>query len=171
MPVTVVVPYRNRGPQLAQLLPVLQSHPDIAHIHVCEDVGAGPFNRGWVKNVGFLQARELRPDSTVYFHDVDLLPGRLLYPDATPGGVVHLYGHPHCLGGIVGMRAADFDSVGGFAEDHVLWGGEDRRLRMACAGLAIEGPYCARFACDATVREMDPAGRPLPGRVARRLHR
>lgn len=170
MPATwLVVPFRQRLPQLQALLPALLAR-HAGPVLVCEQSdGPQPFNRGWCKNVGF-QLTGARGADTVYFHDVDVLPGPGLvrYPPARPGAARHLYGHSHCLGGVVGMTADDFARVNGFVNDRWRWGGEDRLLQLACqrAHIAIERrapAWCRRWGNDAYVQEMAADGRPLAG--------
>lgn len=174
--VVVVVPHRNRTSQLARLVPCLAALGSVDRVIVVEPVDDGrPFNRGWVKNVGFLLANANDTD-TVYFHDVDLLPQMyfLSYPATVRGKVQHLYGHPHCLGGIVGMQAFDFSRVQGFVNDREEWGGEDRYLRQACEfrGLIVpKAPFCPRFYNDNYISEMDDQGRPQAGYQAMAVFR
>ena len=171
MTVIVIVPYRNREPQLSRILPHLRKH-GADKVVICEQTHDGqPFNRGCVKNLGFLLSGA-RSKDTVYFHDVDLLPG-----DAFPGftaapdnTILHLYGHVHCLGGIVGMQANVFSAIGGFCNDQWEWGGEDRALQDTALNnnVAINRRrFCKRFSNDAFVRELNGEGRPMPGRLAK----
>ena len=112
------------------IIPYLMLHFD--RIIVVEPVDYVPFNRGWIKNVGFLLSFA-GPDDSVYFHDADTLPtsDTWVYPPVPRGCVVHLYGHRHCLGGIVGVDPAVFNYIGGFPHTDA-WGGEDRQLQSAC---------------------------------------
>lgn len=165
--VSVVVPYRDRAPQLLRLLPRLEQIRNVQEIIIVEPQNKGPFNRGWVKNVGFLLAN----CKVVYFYDVDLLPGLAFheFPLIHDRRCLHLYGHPHCYGGIVGFRAEDFDEVGGFVNNQLAWGGEDRYLRQVCEAANIRStptPKCLRFACDTYISEMDSRGYPQPGKKA-----
>ena len=138
------------------------------HIHALPLAGL-PFNRGWVKNAGFLEA-ELDDADTVFFHDVDLLPGpSTVYPAVAAGTVLHLYGHTHCLGGVVGMTAAAFRRLGGFPAGLWAWGHEDTALQLACvnAGVRVDREvFTDRFTDDDAWREMDGAGRPMSGKQA-----
>jgi len=123
-----------------------------------------PFDRGWVKNVGFCLAGA-GPADSVYFHDVDTLPvcPTWVYPPVPRGHVVHLYGHTHCLGGIVGVDPAVFWALRGFGHSP-NWGGEDRQLQTACmaAHVPIQRPaFCARFETKRVV-ELNEQGRPDP---------
>lgn len=124
-----VVPFKDRHTQLNRLLPTLRCHFD--RILVVEPARY-PFDRGWVKNVGFWLSLA-GPADSVYFHDVDTLPVApdWAYPPVPRGSMQHLYGHTHCLGGIVGVDPAVFMGVGGFSHSP-SWGGEDRHLQTAC---------------------------------------
>lgn len=75
----IVVPYRDRESHLAQFIPhvagyMARVHPDLSYrVTVVEqDQDGQPFNRGALKNAGFLLGE---PDSDyACFHDVDYLP-------------------------------------------------------------------------------------------------
>ncbi len=121
-----------------------------------------PFDRGWLKNVGFCLA-QAGPVDSVYFHDVDTLPRdpRWRYPVVPRGQVVHLYGHRHCLGGIVGVDPAVFWEMGGFTHS-IRWGGEDRHLQVSCERARIpidRSKFHARFYSDSVV-ELNDYGQP-----------
>ena len=175
MTIIIVIPYRDRAPQLETLLRTLSARRDVGRVVVCEQAPGRPFNRGWCKNVGFLLA-QASPHDTVYFHDVDLIPGKTFpgYPAATVGAIRHLYGHYHCLGGIVGVRPGDFRKLGGFNNDLWCWGGEDRLLAL-CASRLPRGidrrQFCLRFSRDSYVREMDEGGVLMCGKDALRMFR
>jgi hypothetical protein len=156
-----IVPFRDRSAQLSVLLPILQAHFD--QILIVELQGSDEFDRGWVKNVGF-RLSLAGPLDTVYFHDVDILPvsADWQYPDVHRGQVLHLYGHRHCLGGIVGVDPAVFTTVGGFSHAK-HWGGEDRHLQQACTKLGIpidRDRFCERFSDPRIVVELNAHGRP-----------
>ena len=79
----------------------------IYFVHQCDN---RPFNRGAMKNIGFLAIRNMYPNEykniTLVFHDVDNLPytkGILNY-DTRPGAVKHFFGYSFSLGGIVSRR-------------------------------------------------------------------
>lgn len=75
----IVVPYRDRERHLTQFIPhvaayMARVHPDLSYrVTVAEQADDGlPFNRGALKNAGFLLGE---PDSDyVCLHDVDYLP-------------------------------------------------------------------------------------------------
>ena len=169
MAVIVVIPYRDRAAQLSKLIPNLLKRK-VDRIVVCEQTNGTGFNRGWCKNVGFLLSGA-EPEDTVYFHDVDLLPGRDFqrYPRAVSRTVRHLYGHYHCLGGIVGMQARDFRTVNGFCNDIWQWGGEDRLLSDACLAKRMHidrTQFVKRFSRDSYVGEMGSDGLVVPRGIA-----
>lgn len=103
------------------------------------------FNRGAMKNIGFLAIRETYPEHykniSFVFHDVDTLPYKknLLDYVAVPGSVKHFYGFHFALGGIFSILGADFEKTGGFP-NFWAWGGEDNVMqkRVLKSGLKID---------------------------------
>ncbi|KAJ0174769.1 hypothetical protein K1T71_009877 [Dendrolimus kikuchii] len=84
--VAILIPFRNRGTNLAILLyhlhPFLQKQLLAYRIFVIEQVGTDSFNKGALYNIGFLESQRYGRDWQCYiFHDVDLLPmdERILY--------------------------------------------------------------------------------------------
>jgi len=103
------------------------------------------FNRGAMKNIGFITVKNLYPDDymkiTLVFNDVDTMPftaGFLNY-ETTPGVVKHFYGFTYTLGGIVSMNAGDFERVNGFP-NFWAWGYEDNELnrRVIESGIRLD---------------------------------
>jgi hypothetical protein len=136
----IVVPYRDRPQQLADFethMRAVLANIDpttyrIWYMHPCD---SRPFNRGAMKNIGFHVLRDLYPDTystiTLVFHDIDTVPtGPDVIPDyrTTPGVVKHFYGYTHALGGIVSIRAGDFERINGFP-NYWAWGYEDNMLQ------------------------------------------
>ena len=131
-----IVPYRNREPHKMVFNLVMKeilgnSNYQIIYIHQKDK---RPFNRGAIKNIGFLYVKTQFPlhwkKITLIFHDIDCLSykkNQFSY-DTTPGTVNHLFGFKHTLGGIFAIKGEDFEKTSGFPniwtwglEDNILW--------------------------------------------------
>jgi len=114
---------------------------EIYFTHQCD---ARTFNRGAVKDIGFIAVRNKYPqhykDITFIFNDVDTIPFTKIFDYETTHGVVkHYYGFKYALGGIVVMKGADFEKTNGFP-CFWGWGMEDNVLQKRCeaVGLTID---------------------------------
>jgi hypothetical protein len=102
-------------------------------IYFAEQKDTRPFNRGGMKNIGFIAMKYKYPndykDITFVFNDVDTLPytKNILNYETTPGVVKHFYGFKFTLGGIFSIRGADFEKINGFP-NFWSWGGEDNYM-------------------------------------------
>jgi hypothetical protein len=106
---------------------------EIYFSHQCDD---RVFNRGAVKNLGFLAIKEKYPNHyknmTFIFNDVDTMPFNKIFSyHTTPGTVAHYYGFKYTLGGIVVMKGCDFEKINGFP-NLWGWGQEDNCLQYRC---------------------------------------
>ena len=145
-----IVPYRDRQQQYeffsVQMKTVLSNIPEssykILYIH---QLDTRDFNRGAMKNIGFLVVKNMYPDDyqniTLVFNDIDTMPmtaGFLNYHTST-GIVKHFYGFKFALGGIVSITAGDFEKTNGFP-NLWAWGFEDNALnnRVLSKGLLID---------------------------------
>jgi len=144
-----VVPYRHRAQHKFFFVNYMQFlledvDPAEFEIYFAHQADDRPFNRGAVKNIGFMAIKKKYPhhyrDITIIFNDVDTIPFNKLFSYETlPGTVAHYYGYTHTLGGIVVIKGGDFERVNGFP---CFWGWsqEDNCLNARClrAGLKID---------------------------------
>ena len=142
-----IVPYRDREEQRRffdlQMKKVLEDYDyRIIYAHQKDNRS---FNRGAMKNIGFLYAKSIFKNDyqniTFVFNDVDTMPftKELLNYDTTLGNVKHFYGYQFSLGGIVSIKGADFEKTKGFP-NYWAWGYEDNAFqrRVLKAGLKID---------------------------------
>jgi len=146
-----VVPYRDREAEKANFLVKMQNLlSDIETTTYCilfieqPNDGRG-FNRGAMKNIGYIMVRHYWPDDykniTLVFNDIDTLPKSkgLVDYDTVVGRIKHFYGFSFTLGGIVSIKAGDFERLNGFP-NYWAWGYEDNMLNIRAkkAGLIID---------------------------------
>jgi hypothetical protein len=150
----VIVPYRNREAHLSQLVPHLAAYFTRDKIDrtipilivVVEQPAGAAFNRGLMKNVGFMLLRD-RIDY-VCFHDVDYLPIWADYSLVDTPTMIVWYGFESrpldpqqpekrvsqrvedCLAAVVLMRKEQFERVNGYSNRFWGWGFEDADLKM-----------------------------------------
>lgn len=145
-----IVPYRNRVEHKQFFTKYMEfimedykkEEFETYFVHQCDN---RPFNRGAMKNLGFLAMYEKYPNDykniTFVFHDVDTLPytKNLLPYETTVGIVKHFYGFHYTLGGIFSIKGQDFEKVNGFP-NFWGWGMEDNMMqdRVVLAKLHID---------------------------------
>lgn len=139
-----IVPYRNREAHLSLYLrhmPWILETSDISQSYeviIAHQADGRSFNRGAMKNLGFIVARQLYPyhykNITFVFQDVDTLPGmrNIMAFKTSFGEVHHYYGFNFALGGIFSIKGADFERINGFP-NYWGWGFEDNALQMRWA--------------------------------------
>jgi flagellar biosynthesis GTPase FlhF len=148
--IVFIVPYRDREHHL-KFFSVYMKHvlsdydPSTYEIYIIHQKDGRPFNRGGMKNIGFLAVKEKYPneyqDMTFVFNDVDTVPydkGILQY-ETRAGIVKHFYGVKFALGGIFSIKGGDFERTNGFP-NFWAWGGEDNYIqhRVLQCGLKID---------------------------------
>ena len=144
-----IVPYRDRPNQKGEFLKnmkvLLEDLTDPYEIYFAHQCDSRHFNRGAMKNLGFMAIKNKYPhnykDITFIFNDVDTFPNEKGMIDyiTTPGIVKHYYGFTFALGGIFSIRGADFEKTKGFP-NFWGWGLEDNLMNDRClsAGLTID---------------------------------
>ena len=135
-----IVPYRDREQQYKFfqnhmkkniLEDYAPNYYKIWYIHQCD---SRDFNRGAMRNIGFLVAKEKYPNDyqniTFVFNDVDTMPynKNVLHYETTRNIIKHFYGYTFALGGIVSMIGYDFERLNGYPNLWV-WGFEDNCLQ------------------------------------------
>jgi hypothetical protein len=145
-----IVPYRDREQQQKffsqQMKVILEDIPENKYkIYYIHQNDKRDFNRGAMKNIGFLMVKNKYPNDykniTLVFNDVDTMPYTKNFINyyTTTGTVKHFYGFRYALGGIASITAGDFEKTGGFP-NFWSWGYEDNLLntRALSAKLTID---------------------------------
>ena len=146
-----IIPYRDRIKDKEQFLKNMteilaataESEP--YELYFAHQYDQRPFNRGAMKNIGFMAMRAKYPETykniTFIFHDVDTWPTAkgLIDYTTTPGVVRHFYGYKFALGGMFAIKGGDFERSKGFP-NFWGWGIEDNAMNDRClaAGLLID---------------------------------
>ena len=142
--IVFIIPYRNRPHEKKSLDEYFfrlkndrkWSDDQVKFLYV-HQVDKKLFNRGAMKNIGFIYVKKAYPKDyrniTFVFHDVDFYPDstNLLPYKANIGEVQHYYGFHHVLGGIFTIKGFDFEKVGGFP-NYWGWGFEDNKIYERC---------------------------------------
>ena len=144
-----IIPYRNRERDkilfLGNMKLLLEDSNESYEIYFAHQCDNRPFNRGAMKNIGFLAVKEKYPNHyqniTFIFHDVDTWPSKKGMIDySTKAGIVkHYYGYTFALGGMFAIKGADFEITKGFP-NFWGWGMEDNTINDRClaTGLKID---------------------------------
>ena len=162
-----IIPYRDRENQknlfLRQMSYVLEDLPPTDYkIYFAEQGDKRDFNRGAMKNIGFLAMKEMYPDDykniTFVFNDVDTMPyekNRLNYV-TYENNIKHFFGYSYTLGGIVSITGADFEKIGGYP-NFWCWGYEDNMLqkRALAAKIRIDRDQFYKVGCNEIIQFAD----------------
>lgn len=129
-----IIPYRDRLHQLIQWIDAMTPYLEGVdyQVVVVHQVDTRRFNRGAMKNLGFLRVKELYPETyksiTLVFNDVDTIPVKHFDFQTTRGTAKHMFGFRFAFGGLFSMTAGDFEKIGGFP-NLWSWGLEDNLLK------------------------------------------
>lgn len=140
-----IVPYRNRIQHkffFSKYMSFILENDTDYEIYFTHQCDARTFNRGAVKDIGFIAVRNKYPhhykDITFIFNDVDTIPFTKIFDYETTHGVVkHYYGFKYALGGIVVMKGSDFEKTNGFP-CFWGWGMEDNALQKRCEAFGLK---------------------------------
>lgn len=124
---------------MCNFLPRVGRNRTNTRIHIVEQSPKGPFNKGWLFNVGFVLDKREWCDYFV-FHDVDHVPERLTNDYSYREDPTHMvvrtsqfnYKHVHAnsVGGAIMMTRRAFVGINGYSTMFLGWGGEDDNLGM-----------------------------------------
>jgi hypothetical protein len=145
-----IIPYRNRVQHRmffsTYIQKIMEDIPkdEWAYYFVHQNDNR-PFNRGAMKNIGFLAIKYRYPNDykniIMVFNDIDTLPydKNILDFNTTNGTIKHYYGFNFALGGIFSITGEDFEKTSGFP-NFWAWGGEDNLInaRALKVGLKID---------------------------------
>ena len=139
-----IIPYRDRPYQLEVFINHMTSlmKGENYQILIIHQKDNRHFNRGAMKNIGFLYIKNKYPNSyknkILIFHDIDCIIAKKEDTDfnTIQGVVKHNFGFRpdkivRALGGIVTMRAEDFEKTRGFL-NLWAWGLEDNAMHDRC---------------------------------------
>jgi hypothetical protein len=123
---------------------ILEDIPSVDYkIYFIQQCDTRDFNRGAMKNIGFLAMKNKYPDNykniTFVFNDVDTMPRtkNLINYNTEVGKIKHFYGQKNTLGGIVSVNGSDFEKTLGYP-NFWAWGYEDNLLQIRALKCGIE---------------------------------
>jgi len=145
--IVFIIPYRHRRQHRKfftnYIEIIMEDHPQESwEYYFSHQVDERPFNRGAMKNIGFLAIKNKYPDHyrdiTLVFNDVDILPyDKGVFNYETQRGVIkHFYGYDYALGGCFSIKGGDFERLNGFP-NYWAWGQEDNCIQHRAMKIGI----------------------------------
>ena len=157
--VAMIVPHRNRIEHLQELLTRLAAYDlkgNVLDLYVIDQNNSDKFNRGLLLNIGFYLASKMKYDRYL-FHDVDSYPDEVLFPQyfqyldetvhfAAPE-LGYKYRYEDFLGGVEGFTEQDYNTINGYPNNFLGWGGEDDALydRLAAEKITVFRPTKGKY--------------------------
>ena len=143
-----IVPYRNREQHRVffstYIQKIMEDVPaDDWMYYFVNQTDTRPFNRGGMKNIGFLAMKYRYPNDyknmIFIFNDIDTLPydKNVLDFNTKHGIIKHYYGFKFALGGIFSITGEDFEKTSGFP-NFWAWGGEDNLIHTRAIQVGIQ---------------------------------
>ena len=134
-----IVPYRDRETQLICYINhmnyILEDLGECNYeILICHQKDKRLFNRGAMRNLGFIYSKEKYPqhykDINFIFQDIDTMPTRKsqFNYETREGVIKHYYGFTSTLGGIISIKGIDYEFLNGYP-NFWEWGYEDNCLQ------------------------------------------
>ena len=130
-----------------------------------------PFNRGAMKNIGFLYAKEKYPhyrDIVFVFNDLDTLPYKkgLLDYSLQKNEIKHYYGFKCCLSSLFAIRGSDFERINGFPS-FWNWGWEDTIIydRAVAANITINREQYYDYGDSSILQLVDGIKKEIPMKI------
>jgi hypothetical protein len=176
-----IVPYRNRVFQKTHfsiyMKYILEDFdPNDYEVYFSHQCDNRPFNRGGMKNNGFLAIKDKYPNDyknmTFIFNDIDTIPlhKNLLKYDTTHGNVKHFYGFTFALGGIFSITGGDFEKSNGFP-GFWGWGMEDNSMqeRVLANGCKIDRSNFFPLGCEEINQHLDKPFRTIANKDSTRM--
>ena len=171
-----IVPYRKREEQkhffnvyIKYLLEDID--PTTYEIVFAHQKNELPFNRGAMKNIGFLYAKNKYPyyqDIVFVFNDIDTLPYKkgLLDYSLKKNEIKHYYGFKGCLSSLFAIRGIDFERINGFPS-FWNWGWEDTIIydRAVSANITINRDQYYEYGDSSILQLVDGIKKEIPLKI------
>lgn len=179
-----IIPYRDRPEHkhffLTYIHHVLPNEK--FEIYFAHQQDNRPFNRGAMKNIGFLAIKNKYPndykDFSFIFNDVDIMPYKegIFHYDTEPNIIKHNYGYYSCLSACFVIKGSDFEHINGFPNIW-SWGLEDYIIqnRAIASGIQIDrsrfrplGSKCVLQLFDGMTRKLSK--KPIDTKIKEHIH-